>query len=57
MDGCEACGRPWDTADSGYELVELRLKEALLLAEKMLRSSSALERMLGADLKQVLTGA
>lgn len=54
MDGCEACGRPWSTAD---DVDELRLREALLYAEKLLRSSVASERMIGADLKQVLTGA
>jgi len=54
VDGCEACGRPWETTGAD-DVIELRLREALLLAEKMLRSSVASERMLGADLKQVLT--
>lgn len=53
-DVCEACGRPFEIKGRPEELIELRQRDALLYAEKLIRSSVASERMIGADLKQIL---
>jgi hypothetical protein len=56
-DVCAECGRAFSDGDAGDPLavLELRLRETLLLAEKWLRSSDQTERMMGADLKQVVS--
>lgn len=57
-DVCDECGRAFSDGGAGDPLaiVELRLREALLLAEKWLRSADQTTRMMGADLKQVIEG-
>jgi len=53
LQGAYRDGRRDALAEVADDLVAAR--EALLYAEKLLRSSVASERMIGADLKQILT--
>jgi hypothetical protein len=57
-DICAECGRAFSdgNADDPLAVLELRLHETLLLAEMWLRSSNQTTRIMGADLKQVVTG-
>jgi hypothetical protein len=54
-DVCAECGRAFSDGNAGDPLA-VRLHETLLLAEMWLRSSNQTTRIMGADLKQVVTG-
>ena len=56
---CKECGRVYGDGGDGdpTDAVYHALTEARLLAEKWIRSSDVDERMMGLDLKQVLSSA
>lgn len=56
-DHCPECGRtfPDGGRDDPLAVIEDTMEQVRLLAEKWLRSSDSNERMMGADLKQVVS--